>query len=214
VYGSCQPVSESKLRPENQTVRRRAIEQAAYEVLAEKGYAATSMLAIAKRAGASNETLYKWYGNKQALFRSMVEANALEVAELLRDGISAGRNPWTMLKSVGPVLLRLLTSERAIALNRAAVTDVDETGILGRTLAEAGRNSIAPLIARVFEEGRASRQMVFETKEDATEVYIGLLVGDLQIRRAIGVLDPPGEAELRRRSDRALRLARKVFGSR
>jgi len=202
------------VRPENQAARRRAIEQAAYEVLAEKGYGATSMLAIAKRAGASNETLYKWYGSKQALFRSMVEANAREVAELLRDGISAGRNPWAMLKSAGPVLLRLLTSERAIALNRAAVMDADETGILGRTLAEAGRNSVAPLIARVFEEGRAGGQMAFETKEDATEVYIGLLVGDLQIRRAIGVLGPPGDAELRRRSDRALGLARKIFGSR
>lgn len=202
------------MRPENQTARRQAIEQAAYGVLAEKGYAATSMLAIAKRAGASNETLYKWYGNKQALFQSMVEANAREVAELLRNGVTAGRNPWATLKSVGPVLLRLLTSERAIALNRAAVMDADETGILGRTLANAGRNSIAPLIARVFEEGRASGQMAFETRENATEVYIGLLVGDLQIRRAIGVLGPPGEAELNRRADRAFRLTKKIFGSR
>jgi AcrR family transcriptional regulator len=202
------------LRPENQAARRRAIEQAAYEVLAEKGYAATSMLAIAKRAGASNETLYRWYGNKQALFRSLVEANAREVAELLRDGISAGRNPWTTLKGVGPVLLRLLTSERAIALNRAAVMDADETGMLGRTLADAGRNSIVPLIARVFEEGRASGLMAFDSREEATETYVGLLVGDLQIRRAIGVLAPLGDAELQRRSDRALKLTRKVFGSR
>lgn len=202
------------MRPENQAARRRAIEQAAYEVLAEKGYAATSMLAIAKRAGASNETLYKWYGNKQALFRSMVEANAHDVAELLRAGVSAKRSPWATLKSVGPVLLRLLTSERAIALNRAAVMDVDETGMLGRTLAEAGRNSVVPLIARVFEEGRASGQMTFETREEATETYVGLLVGDLQIRRAIGVLGPLDEAELHRRSDRALRLAKKLFGGR
>jgi AcrR family transcriptional regulator len=199
------------MRPENQAARRRGIEQAAYEVLAEKGYGATSMLAIAKRAGASNETLYKWYGSKQALFKSMVQENAREVAELLRDGVSRSRSPWETLRSVGPVLLRLLTSERAIALNRAAVMDVDETGTLGRTLAEAGRESIAPLIARVFEEGRAGGQMVFGTEAEAAEVYIGLLVGDLQIRRAIGVLDPLKEPELHRRSGRALRLVKKLF---
>lgn len=202
------------MRPENQAARRRAIQQAAYELLAEKGYAATSMLAVAKRAGASNETLYKWYGNKQALFRSLVEANAHEVAELLRDGLSAKRNPWATLKSVGPVLLRLLTSDRAIALNRAAVMDADETGMLGRTLADAGRNSVVPLIARVFEEGRAGGQMTFDSIEDATETYVGLLVGDVQIRRAIGVLASLGEAELHRRSDRALKLTKKVFGRR
>ena len=202
------------MRPERRAARRREIEKAAYEVLAEKGYGATSMLAIAKQAGASNETLYKWYGSKQALFRSIVEENAREVAELLGDSISAARNPWDTLRCVGPVLLRLLTSEKAIALNRAAVMDVEETGILGRTLAEAGRDSIAPLIARVFEDGRTSGQMLFETREQAAEVYIGLLVGDLQIRRVIGVIDAPDEAELHRRSDQAVRLVKKIFGSR
>lgn len=202
------------MRPERKAARRREIEEAAYAVLAEKGYGATSMLAVARRAGASNETLYKWYGNKQALFRSIVEGNAGEVAELLRDGVSAGRDPWDTLESIGPVLLRLLTGEKAIALNRAAVMDSQETGILGRTLAEAGRDTVAPLIARVFEEGRAGGQMVFANTEDAVEVYIGLLVGDLQIRRAIGVLGPLDEAELHRRSDRAIRLLRKIFGSR
>jgi AcrR family transcriptional regulator len=201
------------MRPERQAARRREIEQAAYEVLAEKGYAATSMLAIAKRAGASNETLYKWYGTKQVLFRSMVEGNAREVAELLRSSMATGRAPWDTLKSVGPLLLRLLTSEKAIALNRAAVMDAEETGILGRTLAEAGRGSIGPLIAKVFQRGKISGEMVFETKQEAAEIYISLLVGDLQIRRAIGVIGPVDGAELLRRSDRAVQFTMKIFGS-
>lgn len=200
------------MRPERQATRRREIENAAYEVLSEKGYAATSMLAIARRAGASNETLYRWYGSKQGLFRSLVEENAREVARLLCDGVSAGRDPWDTLRSVGPVLLRLLTSDRAIALNRAAVMDAEDTGILGRTLAEAGRQSIVPLLATVFEDGRAGGQMVFGSAEEAAEAYIGLLVGDMQIRRAIGVLPPPGEADLQRRSERALRLLGRIIG--
>ncbi|WP_404927319.1 TetR/AcrR family transcriptional regulator [Mesorhizobium sp. ORM16] len=59
-----------------QAARRERIEEAAYAVLRETGYKSASLLAIAKRASASNETLYNWYGNKQTLFRSLIEANA------------------------------------------------------------------------------------------------------------------------------------------
>jgi AcrR family transcriptional regulator len=199
------------MRPEKQAARRREIEKAAYEVLAKKGYGATSMLAVAKRAGASNETLYKWYGSKQELFRSMVEENAREVAELLRDCISSGRKPVDTLRTVGPILLRLLISEKAVALNRAAVMDSEETGILGRTLAEAGRNSIMPLVVEVFAKWRASGRVMFEKEEEeAAEIYVSLLVGDLQIRRAIGVLDPLRESEVLRRAARALELVQRL----
>lgn len=48
-----------------QIARRERIEETAYAVLKESGYKAASLLAIARRASVSNETLYNWYGNKQ-----------------------------------------------------------------------------------------------------------------------------------------------------
>jgi|LNAP01.1.fsa_nt_gb hypothetical protein len=41
-------------------------------------------------------------------------------------------------------------------------------------------------------EAMADRRglMAFDSSEEATETYVGLLVGDLQIRRAIGVWVP------------------------
>ena len=67
--------------------REDEIETAAYALLAEVGYKKTSMLAIAKKASASNETLYKWYGNKQNLFASLVEKNAEVVEQELQEAI-------------------------------------------------------------------------------------------------------------------------------
>ena len=52
------------MRQENQQKRREQIETAAYELLRGKSHISTLMLAIARHAGASNETLYRWYGNK------------------------------------------------------------------------------------------------------------------------------------------------------
>lgn len=199
------------MKPENRAKRHEQIMQAAYEVLAEKGYGGTSMLAVAKRAAASNETLYKWYGNKQGLFRAMVEENAREASVLLRDSLESDRDPSDTLARFGPALLRLVTSDKAIALNRAAAADATDTGILGRTIARSGRETIAPLLTQLFEQARAAALMNFDDATTVTEIYVGLLIGDLQIRRVIGVQPPLKPKEIRQRAERAQRLIMQLF---
>jgi AcrR family transcriptional regulator len=52
---------------------RRAIVDAAHRLFLERGYAATTMAAIAGAAGVSHETVYATFGPKPALFRYLVE---------------------------------------------------------------------------------------------------------------------------------------------
>lgn len=190
--------------------RQRQIESAAYAVLEEKGYAGTSMLAIARRARASNETLYNWYGDKTGLFRALVARNAAEVKTMLEDRIAAGGNALQTLQTLGPLLLGVLTGARAVALNRAAAAD--PSGELGAAIAAEGRETVAPLVARVFDQARSQGHLAFTDLNAATEVYLNLLIGDLQIRRVIGRLAEPNEAERKRRSAKAIRLLLKLFG--
>ena len=84
------------------------------------------MLEIARRAGASNETLYKWYGNKQGLFKSLVEDNATRITSMIYAVINdvGDDRGLDVLIPVGERRLSVLASERAIALNRAAACDV------------------------------------------------------------------------------------------
>ena len=109
------------------------------------------MLEVAKRAKASNETLYKWYGNKQGLFLSMVERSVAASRELLVSSLEGNQNLATILDTFGPQLLQMLTSQRTIVLNRAAAGDVHDTGMLGRTINEGGRDAILPILAQVFD---------------------------------------------------------------
>jgi AcrR family transcriptional regulator len=53
-------------RPRSLDVRRKVLE-AAGALLAERGFKATTMEAIAERAGASKVTLYRWWPNKAAV---------------------------------------------------------------------------------------------------------------------------------------------------
>ncbi|MCP4319770.1 MAG: TetR/AcrR family transcriptional regulator [Hyphomicrobiales bacterium] len=200
------------MKTDRQVRRKREIEAAAYEVLAEKGYKATSMLAIAKRAAASNETLYNWYGNKQTLFRSMVASNALQAERLLENFQDGSTETLEAIRKLGPVLLRIVTGEKAIALNRAAAGDVHETGLLGPTIAEAGKGTIAPMLTDAFRQARTKGLLAFDDDEDVAQIYISLLIADLQIERVIGVRDAPGDAEIEARAERAWRLLYRLFG--
>lgn len=166
--------------------RRAEIEAVAYRLMAERGYAGMSMLMLAKAVGASNETLYRWYGDKPGLVRAMISANAAEVLATLEAAAERKLPLDAELREVGGRLLALLVGERAVALHRAAAGDA--SGDLGRELALGARETLMPrlavLLARHGLDGQA-----------AAECFLGLLLGDWPLSRVIGVMAEPDEVE-------------------
>ena len=186
--------------------RHDAISAAAYDLLAEHGYSGTSMLRVAQKAKASNETLYRWYGNKDGLFRAMVEDNAAQTRLLLLNAIDEGGDPWHTLERVAPVFLAMLLGERAVLLNRAAAAD--PTGALGAAISAGGRQEILPLLERVIA-GVCPRDRVYAP--EATRVFLSLLVEDLQVRRIIHDYPALTDEDIAARCAKALRDFRNLL---
>ena len=182
------------MKPKNKHARQAEIERAAYDVLVQKGYAGTSMLAVARAAQASNETMYRWYGDKTGLFAALIAGDAAALHDALDDLVQTGGAPVDTLRRLAPLLLGALVSERAIALSRAAAAD--ETGRLGKTLAEGGRDNIAPLIAGLIAQAIERGQIAAPSPRIATEWFIALVIGDAQIRRATGAVPEPSPAHI------------------
>lgn len=202
------------MRKEKQDARRKLIEEAAYEILAERGYRSSSMLLIAKKAKASNETLYRWYGSKQGLFTALVEENSRQVKEGLNSQLEENADPIETLKRFGPALLELVTSPRAIALNRAAAAEADNNNSgesLGHAIAKAGRETISPLIEKVFQSAAEQGHWPHDTVSEASQTYLSLLIGDLQVRRVIGVQDALTPEQCQQRAEIALQQIQKIF---
>ncbi len=198
------------MREEKRSQRQQQIVAAAYEVLETKGYDGASMQRIARHARASNETLYNWYGDKQGLFRALVTRNAEEVKEHLAAELNSDSDALTILGTLGPKLLMLLTGDRAVALNRAAAAD--SSGELGATLSEAGRETVFPMLEQVLLRAREEGQLQFEQSEQAVGLYLDLLIGDQQIRRVIGRLAKPSQSICEERSARAVRHLCRLLG--
>jgi AcrR family transcriptional regulator len=190
------------VKPETRLAREAEIEAAAYDLLAQKGYLGMSMLSVAKRAKCSNETMYNWYGDKLGLVRAMVDRNAADAKAVLSDVGGGEKSAIETLKEFGPVLLTLLLSENAIALNRAAAADPSHE--LGQALATAGRETVVPLLIQVFECAIEEGAFADSKPSEAADLYLRLLIGDLQIRRVIGRLAVPTETEIKSRADEAM----------
>lgn len=191
------------MKKEQQEIRKKQIRMAAYDLLEKKGYKGTSMLAIAKQSKASNETLYSWYGNKQGLFRTLIEENAKETADAITGALEKQSTLNNALINIGILLLTLVTSKKAIALNRAAAADANETKVLGETLTNAGRNSITPLLEQLFINAQSRKEITFKDSADVVSTYLSLLLGDIQIRRVIGTLEPLTNATITSHSKKA-----------
>lgn len=191
-------------------LREEEIEAAAYRLLEERGFAGTGMQAIAQAAHASNETLYRWYGDKIGLYRALIARNTELVGNAIAQARGGGALGLVVLRKVGPVLLTMLLSERAVALNRAAAAD--PTGELGRTLMEKGRDSVAPQFSEIMAEALAARQLSHRpiggsgtaSPRDLAEIWLTLLIGDLQIRRVTGAIVPLSSSQIDARAEQAL----------
>ncbi|MBW8636955.1 TetR/AcrR family transcriptional regulator [Hoeflea sp. WL0058] len=188
--------------------RARQIENAAYELLEKRGYSGTSMLSVARHAKASNETLYRWYGDKRGLFISIVENNAAATRQKLEAAIGGNADPLMVLEEIAPVLLSMLLGKKAVSLNRAAAAD--ESGELGLAIAAAGRGMVYPLICRLMERGIQTGALKATSSETAADWFLNLLIGDLQIRRVIHALEIPTEQDLQQRVDTAIFAFKKL----
>ncbi len=184
--------------------RREEILEVALSVLAERGYRGASMREIAVRSQASKETLYAWFGSKRGLFEELVRRQAERVDAVIAPNLERdGDEPSEVLRGFALELQRLLLGERAVVINRAAISEATSDPTFAEVLATQGRGSVVPKLERYLEGQRERGRLRFEDTGKAIDTLIGLAIGDQQIRRLLGVLPMPGHEQMEARAERA-----------
>ena len=184
--------------------REDAILDAALAELAWTGWDRFTMAGAARKAGASTETLYAWFGNRDGLIRRMIQRNADVSAAAVRRELengTAARDLRGTLVAYARGLLDLLTGPISLMLNRAAITQPD----LAEVLRSEGRLRIGPLVARYLAERDAAGELRCPDPEKCFTVLYGLTVRDLQIGLLLGA-ERPGDTALQARTEEAVDL--------
>jgi AcrR family transcriptional regulator len=200
--------------PPGSPERRQEILKAAYDVLAEFGYRRASTLAIAQRAGASKETIYNWFGNKEGLFSALIASRADRMNAALLETIERrDPSPDELLTQFGTHLLTLLLDPCTVTINRVAIAEAQHHPAFAHILVARGRATTGPLVAAWLDRKRQEGVLAFDNAMEAFDIFIGLLTRDLQMRVLLGV-EPPPEAEfIAARARQAADLFMRLFGA-
>ncbi|MCA8890329.1 MAG: TetR/AcrR family transcriptional regulator [Hyphomonas sp.] len=89
--------------------RRQALLTAALDEVFEKGFAATRMDDVARRAGLSKGTLYLYFDSKEALFQGLIESLAypnLEIVEQITEQAGTLKEAIRGIRQFAPTLIR------------------------------------------------------------------------------------------------------------
>ena len=134
VKGSASRRYTSAVRTEQAAGTRRAVLRAARELFAERGYAGTSIAAVAAHAGVAVDTVYAAAGRKPALLRELVEtalsgsdeavpAERRDYVVRIRAAASAREMVSIYAAAVAEIGTRMAPIHRALA--EASVTDAE-----------------------------------------------------------------------------------------
>lgn len=87
------------LRERQAEATRQLLVSVARERFTERGYAATSVEEIIRRAGVARGALYHHFAGKEALFRAVYEAVQADTASRVMAAALAGADPWAGVRT-------------------------------------------------------------------------------------------------------------------
>ncbi|NMM45901.1 TetR/AcrR family transcriptional regulator [Rhodospirillaceae bacterium KN72] len=193
--------------------RRDAIMNAAMEILVERGYRDTTMLAVAKRAQASKETLYSWFGDKTGLFTAIIHRNAELVRASLEQSMESESPLDQGLTDFGVEFITMLLGDSAIAINRAAIAEVNKDPSLSRALSASGRDATLPILVAYLDRHAERGALRVDDTKIAARSFLGLLIADDQISRLLGRISAPDRGQAERTARMAVASFLKLYGA-
>jgi TetR/AcrR family transcriptional repressor of mexJK operon len=186
--GAVKKRKSARGRPPTEEVAARAARllDVATEVFLEQGFKGASMSEIARRAGASKQTLYARYPSKAALFAALVERKASRLFEAIGP-LGEGRSLRETLVHCGSSLLDLILSEDARGVHRVVIAECMEFPELAEIFWERGPGRTRAMLTNYLRAQQKLGNIQCGDPEQAVEVLLGLLVSGATLRTWLGL---------------------------
>jgi TetR/AcrR family transcriptional repressor of mexJK operon len=196
--------------------KEREIIQAATEAFISKGYDGTSMEEIATRAGASKQTVYKHFTDKETLFGEVVRSTAIQtndVVAVVTTLLSETEFMEGGLQQLARRLVAMLTDNELLKLRRLIIANADRMPQLGRDWYEKGFERMLTSMASCFE--KLTHRGLMRTPDPylAASHFFGMLLW-IPMNEAMftGNSNPRSKAELERHADASVEAFLVVYG--
>lgn len=163
--------------------RRDAIAAVALELYLERGFG-VSIDDVAAEAGASKQTIYKFFGGREGLARAAMELELEAVIGPMREAAGGDGAPLDRLAAFARAYQDVLFSHRCLAMYRFVIGTASETPEFGQafdaTVLQHVVGLVTPLVAQVSgTDGAHARDLAHQ--------FIGTLQGSELNRALAGV---------------------------
>jgi AcrR family transcriptional regulator len=188
---------------------------AAMRLFAKDGFAATSMEAIAREAGASTKTIYARYANKE----DMLGAVTHRVADRILKGRGeiaidpAGAEPEKFLTEFGRQLASMFENPEIVGMARLAIAEAHRMPALSDFFVASFTRNVTALrqLLEAWQKAGKLKDLPPDS-QDAARIFIEMASGIPRIRALIG--KPLSGAETNRHVKTAVTLFLKGCGYR
>jgi TetR/AcrR family transcriptional repressor of mexJK operon len=159
------------------------------------GFGATSIEAVAKRAGISKRTFYHRFPGKERLFEAVVRRLIERWLPPLDAEMAESPSLAVGLRLIAEHMLKIALTPEALALHRIVIAEARQFPALARMMHEIGSTSGIERIAKQLEPRIKSGELRAIDPRFAAEEFLLMVVTGPQ-RRALGLATPLTAAEL------------------
>ena len=199
---------------DNTEQKLKAIREVTLYLLDQHGYDQVTMQMIAQYAKMSKNTLYGLFASKEALFADLVKNNASNMhRELEALVLSPEMDIKVRLQRFGEEFLTLIAGSAAITVNRVAIASVTSNNKLAQLLDQYGRQANLPLLDNIIKQAIEAKLLLLDTPENANDIFISLLLGDVQIRRLLGAVPALSKKAIQQKTEEAVGYFIRLFGT-
>jgi AcrR family transcriptional regulator len=198
----CAEVRRGRGRPQARCDEdtRELIFAAARHEFAARGYAATSMESVARRAGISTKTLYRLIPNKAALFEAMITDRIDRFASVVRLRACDGRNIEAALREALMVCGELILDGEVIALQRMVLADSEKFPEIPETFYHKAIRRTERTLANWLQAQNERGLIRINDAETAAGMLLGMLAFQPQRAVLFGRAPAPSREEVARRA--------------
>jgi AcrR family transcriptional regulator len=177
--------------------REAAILRVATRHFLNKGYGDTKLDAIAKEAGGSKSTLYKFFPSKTDLFYAVV---AGVVADRRRIKLDPDQDIYDCLVEFSLDRLRVVFTKRHWSLMRLIMAERDRFPRIARAYYDVGPKNSHEVLANYLRNLAERNLLNIEDPDQAAHFFIGMLMHEWYLMRLLVLQNIPSDSEKHERA--------------
>ncbi|WP_142846665.1 TetR/AcrR family transcriptional regulator [Telmatospirillum sp. J64-1] len=175
--------------------RCRALLDAAAKLFAEKGFEKTTLKEILDQAGGSRTTLYEQFGDKEGLFRAMMEEHCCHLQSQLTEVLpNETEDPEEGLIRFGQHFVQTLTRPSSAAIVRRLVSEGGRIPDIAENFLNIGPRKTEKRLSSYLKHMTEAGKLAIEDPDKAAKGLAGMMVCNLLVQRLI-IPDQPVDRE-------------------